>query len=142
MSRSGCARGRQDNDPPPQRIAALGSRDHPCHCRGDPVGSRRGSARRRPECCGARAGCGYGWRFDLRSGAEESDRLDLARRWLARRHDGASGEDGAIVAVLGLLSAVVVPVLIASVWSVIVRFRRASGDERQQLKWLTYGGTI
>ena len=49
---------------------------------------------------------------------------------------------GAVVAILGVLGAAVVPALIGSVAAVIVRFRRSSGEERQQLKWLTYGGTI
>jgi hypothetical protein len=49
---------------------------------------------------------------------------------------------GPVVALLGVLGAAVVPALIGSVAAVIVRFRRSSGEERQQLKWLTYGGTI
>jgi hypothetical protein len=49
---------------------------------------------------------------------------------------------GPEVAVLGVIGAAVVPALIGAVAAVIVRFRRSSGEERQQLKWLTYGGTI
>jgi hypothetical protein len=43
---------------------------------------------------------------------------------------------GPIVAVSGLLLAVFVVLVLASL---VVRFRRARGDERQQLKWLLYG---
>jgi hypothetical protein len=56
--------------------------------------------------------------------------------------DSSTGEGGALVVALGLLGAAVVPALIGSVAAVIVRFKRSSGEERQQLKWLTYGGTI
>jgi hypothetical protein len=49
---------------------------------------------------------------------------------------------GPVVALLGVIGAAVVPALIGSVAAVIVRFRRSSGEQRQQLKWLTYGGTI
>jgi hypothetical protein len=54
----------------------------------------------------------------------------------------ADGRSGTWLAVLGVLSFAVVPALIGSVAAVIVRFRRSSGEERQQLKWLTYGGAI
>jgi hypothetical protein len=61
-----------------------------------------------------------------------------------RTDAGSNADDnvGAAVAVLGVLSIAVVPALIGSVVAVIVRFRRSSGEEREQLKWLTYGGTI
>jgi hypothetical protein len=60
-----------------------------------------------------------------------------------RGADAQSGDrTGALPAVLGVLSTAVLPALIAAVAAVIVRFRRSSGEERQQLKWLTYGGTI
>ena len=41
------------------------------------------------------------------------------------------------VAMLGVLAS-----LIAAAWAVRVRFRRASGIERLQLKWLTYSATV
>jgi hypothetical protein len=56
--------------------------------------------------------------------------------------NGQADDGGAWLAVLGVLSIAVVPALIGSVAAVIVRFRRSSGEERQQLKWLAYGGTI
>jgi hypothetical protein len=43
---------------------------------------------------------------------------------------------GPVAAVSGLLFAVFVVLVLASL---VVRFRRAQGDERQQLKWLVYG---
>ena len=54
----------------------------------------------------------------------------------------ADGRSGAWLVALGFLSVAVVPALVGSIVAVIVRFRRSSGEERQQLKWLTYGGTI
>ena len=56
--------------------------------------------------------------------------------------DPSDRDIGAPVAILGVLGAAVVPALIGSVAAVIVRFRRSSGEERQQLKWLAYGGAI
>jgi hypothetical protein len=41
---------------------------------------------------------------------------------------------------LGLL--LIVVCMIASASSLVVRFRRAGGQERQQLKWLTYAGVV
>jgi hypothetical protein len=50
--------------------------------------------------------------------------------------EGAEGLLELIGAVSGLLFAVFVNLVLASL---VVRFRRARGDERQQLKWLVYG---
>lgn len=47
-----------------------------------------------------------------------------------------------IRALVGLLAIAVVPALLGTVAALVVRFRRASGEQRQQLKWLTYCGTI
>jgi hypothetical protein len=48
-------------------------------------------------------------------------------------------EDGAVGAVLlGVLAAC----MVASVVSVVLRFRRSSGVERQQLKWFTYAAAL
>ena len=44
------------------------------------------------------------------------------------------------LAELGLL--LIVVCMIASASSLVVRFRRAGGQERQQLKWLTYAGVV
>jgi hypothetical protein len=54
----------------------------------------------------------------------------------------ADERTGALLATLGVLSIAVVPALIGSVAAVVMRFRRSSGVERLQLKWLTYGGAI
>jgi hypothetical protein len=62
--------------------------------------------------------------------------------WRAGADAQADERTGVLLSVLGVLSVAVVPALIGSVAAVIVRFRRSSGEERQQLKWLTYGGTI
>jgi hypothetical protein len=62
-------------------------------------------------------------------------------RWRAEG-DPSDHDIGAFVAILGLLGAAVVPALIGSVASVVVRFRHSAGVERLQLKWLTYGGGI
>jgi hypothetical protein len=50
--------------------------------------------------------------------------------------EGAEGLLASIGAVAGLLFAVFVVLVLASL---VMRFRRARGDERQQLKWLVYG---
>jgi hypothetical protein len=50
--------------------------------------------------------------------------------------DGAEGLLASVGAVSGLLFALFVVLVLASL---VVRFRRARGDERQQLKWLVYG---
>jgi hypothetical protein len=62
--------------------------------------------------------------------------------WRDAGDPNADERVGALLATLGVLGFAVVPALIGSVASVIVRFRRSSGVERQQLKWLTYGGAI
>jgi len=61
-----------------------------------------------------------------------------------RGEDNPRVEDpaGPLIAVLGALSAAVVPAVIGAVAAVIVRFRRSHGEERQQLKWLAYGGGV
>jgi len=52
---------------------------------------------------------------------------------------GVVGRAGDIVeASMGILVFVVLGVVLATAASVIVRFRRARGEERQQLKWLAY----
>ena len=38
--------------------------------------------------------------------------------------------------------AVIIACILASVASVVLRFRRATGEERQQLKWLVYAGAL
>jgi hypothetical protein len=38
--------------------------------------------------------------------------------------------------------AVIIACILASVVSVVLRFRRAAGEERQQLKWLVYAGAL
>ena len=62
--------------------------------------------------------------------------------WRAGADAHVDERTGTWLAVLGVMSIAVVPALIGSVAAVIVRFRRSSGEARQQLKWLTYGGTI
>ena len=47
--------------------------------------------------------------------------------------------DGPVVEVLeGVMQWLLVPVVVASAASLVVRFRRSRGEERQQMKWLTY----
>jgi hypothetical protein len=46
--------------------------------------------------------------------------------------------DGVLAALLLLLTACIV----ASAWSLVVRFRRSHGVERQQLKWMTAAGAV
>ena len=51
------------------------------------------------------------------------------------------GVDSPVVTIVGVLAAVVAGgSVVASVASVIVRLRRAGSVERQQIKWLAYGG--
>ena len=52
---------------------------------------------------------------------------------------GAQAALGALIGVGNLLTGVA---LLAAAGSVVVRFRRSRGDERQQLKWFTYAGTV
>ena len=41
-----------------------------------------------------------------------------------------------------LMQGLLVPVLVAAVASLVVRFRRSRGEERQQMKWLTYVAAV
>ena len=53
------------------------------------------------------------------------------------------GVDSPVVTIVGVLATVVVGgSVVASVASVIVRLRRAGRVERQQIKWLAYGGAV
>ncbi len=51
---------------------------------------------------------------------------------------GLEGAEGAIRLADTVLSSCTVALMIAAVASVIVRFRRARGEERQQIKWFAY----
>jgi hypothetical protein len=56
---------------------------------------------------------------------------------------GAEGPVGDVVTLLVISSVLLISVaIIAGVLSLLVRFRRASGVERQQLKWFTYGAVL
>ncbi|MGH2590655.1 MAG: hypothetical protein ACRDGW_07650, partial [Actinomycetota bacterium] len=52
----------------------------------------------------------------------------------------AAGE--LIDGVVGLAFVSLVPVAVLSAASLVVRFRRATGDEREQIKWLAYAGVL
>ena len=53
------------------------------------------------------------------------------------------GVDGSAVGIVGVAGGIVAAgAMVASAVSLIVRLRRATGVERQQLKWLAYGGTV
>lgn len=53
------------------------------------------------------------------------------------------GVDGSFVGIVGVAGGIVAAgAMVASAVSLIVRLRRATGVERQQLKWLAYGGTV
>jgi hypothetical protein len=53
------------------------------------------------------------------------------------------GVDGPIVEIVGLAGSVVAAgSLVASAISLIVRMRHAGSEQRQQIKWLAYGGTV
>jgi hypothetical protein len=60
---------------------------------------------------------------------------------LAANPYGLDGH-GALLRAVGLLGLAVVPALIGSVAAIIVRLRRARGEQRLQLKWLAYAGTL
>jgi hypothetical protein len=53
------------------------------------------------------------------------------------------GVDGPIVGIVGLAGSIVATgSLVASAISLIVRMRHAGSEQRQQIKWLAYGGTV
>jgi len=53
------------------------------------------------------------------------------------------GVDGPIVGIVGLAGSIVATgSLVASAISLIVRMRHAESEQRQQIKWLAYGGTV
>ena len=53
------------------------------------------------------------------------------------------GVDGSVVGMVGVAGNIVAAgAMVASAISLIVRLRHATGVERQQLKWLAYGGTV
>jgi signal transduction histidine kinase len=55
---------------------------------------------------------------------------------------GIDAAGGAIENVIGLLFIVLVLLSLLSVASLVVRFRRAAGDEREQIKWLVFAGLL
>jgi hypothetical protein len=55
---------------------------------------------------------------------------------------GVSGADAVIEAVTTVGTGLALLALVLAVASVILRFRRSSGIERQQLKWVVYAGTL
>lgn len=55
---------------------------------------------------------------------------------------GVESLAGVLVPAVDLLVALVVGVLLASLAGLLVRFRRARGDERQQLKWLLFPAAV
>ena len=53
------------------------------------------------------------------------------------------GVDGPVVGMVGVAGSIVAAgAMVASAVSLIVRLRRATGVERQQIKWLAYGGAV
>jgi hypothetical protein len=55
---------------------------------------------------------------------------------------GVAGAQAALGALLGVGNLLYAVALVAAASSVVVRFRRSRGDERQQLKWFAYAGTL
>jgi hypothetical protein len=56
---------------------------------------------------------------------------------------GAQGEAGDVLEVVVIISVMLIFIaILASVVSLLLRLRRATGVERQQLKWFTYGGVL
>jgi hypothetical protein len=49
---------------------------------------------------------------------------------------------GLLLAVAGIAALIVLVTLVAAAWSLVVRFRRARGLERQQLRWLALGAAL
>jgi hypothetical protein len=50
---------------------------------------------------------------------------------------------GGLLKVIGAVSSIVLLVtVLASVFSIVIRFRRARGDERRQIKWVAYAGAV
>ena len=75
------------------------------------------------------------WAF--RPGPLEASQVPVAPNPL-----GIPGADQLLEAVDLIAATVSVPVFLAAVASVVVRFRRASGIERQQLKWFVYASLV
>jgi signal transduction histidine kinase len=55
---------------------------------------------------------------------------------------GVVGAQAALGALIGIGNLLYGVALVAAAGSVVVRFRRSHGDERQQLKWFAYAGTL
>jgi signal transduction histidine kinase len=55
---------------------------------------------------------------------------------------GVAGAQAALGALIGIGNLLYGVALVAAAGSVVVRFRRSHGDERQQLKWFAYAGTL
>jgi hypothetical protein len=49
---------------------------------------------------------------------------------------------GLLLAVAAIAALIVLASLVAAAWSLVVRFRRARGTERQQLRWLALGAAL
>jgi hypothetical protein len=49
---------------------------------------------------------------------------------------------GLLLAVAAIAALIVLATLVAAAWSLVVRFRRARGTERQQLRWLALGAAL
>jgi len=50
---------------------------------------------------------------------------------------------GGLLKVIGGVSSIVLLVtVLASVFSIVIRFRRSRGDERRQIKWVAYAGAV
>jgi hypothetical protein len=61
----------------------------------------------------------------------------------AQSVDNPLGIDSPVIEIAGAVGgAVLVPVLLASILSMFLRFRRSSGVERQQLKWVVFAASL